>query len=172
MILTCSGLTCFGQCRFRPTCRRRVAPNCGAPKGGERPKISCFFPLPPHFSSFLPLLRVFRGILVVCEAPGTFGVLGLSCEALASRGVRGAPAKNLEHHNTTTPQHHNTTTPQHHNTTTPPQPEHHQNTPPHPTPPHTTPHHPTPRHTTPHHTTTPQHNTTQHKKIDNLGQLA
>ena len=39
-VLTCS-LTCLGQCRFRPTRRRRVGPNCDAvgpncdaPKGG------------------------------------------------------------------------------------------------------------------------------------------
>ena len=66
---TCLGLTCSGQCRFRPTCRRRVGPRrVEASKGGapERwgPIISrLFFPLPPQFSFFLPSLG--GGLLVV-----------------------------------------------------------------------------------------------------------
>ena len=44
MILTCSGLTCLGQCRFRPTCRRRVGlrtvgPRRVGPRRVEGPKF-------------------------------------------------------------------------------------------------------------------------------------
>ena len=48
-------------CSFGPTIppqgRGRPPPKGGAPKGGG-PKISRFFPLPPQFSFFLPLLGV------------------------------------------------------------------------------------------------------------------
>ena len=70
MILTCLGLTCLGQCRFRPTCRRRVGPKGGGLEGwglegwaeGWGP-AGCgprFFSLFRHnFLSFFSLLGVF-----------------------------------------------------------------------------------------------------------------
>ena len=63
--------TCLGQCRFRPTCRRRVGPRrveaskgggperankAGVPKGGEPKNFRAFFPSPtPIFARFVSL---------------------------------------------------------------------------------------------------------------------
>ena len=66
---------------------RRVEPRrVGFPKAeGWRPKILCFFPLPPQFSFFSPSLVVpFVEFCWCLKRPGvqmcTFGVLWLSCE--------------------------------------------------------------------------------------------
>ena len=66
-------------------------PEVLGPKGG-RPNISRFFsPLPPHFSFFLQslggvLAEFWRGD----PQMSTFGVLGLSCEALAASHHKGS----------------------------------------------------------------------------------
>ena len=65
-----------------------VAPKGRGLQGWEGPKLRVFFPFPATVSLFVSLWGSSRGILVVFEAPGsqicTFGVLGLSCEALAA----------------------------------------------------------------------------------------
>ena len=119
-----------------PEPRKSGGPKGGAPKGGalkgggpngagpERwePKISrFFFPLPPQFSFFSISFGLFRGILVVFEAPGRSNVhvwssRAVVCEPrrpglvglLAPQLVHGSVQHNTQHttHNT---QHNNNT---------------------------------------------------------------
>ena len=70
--MTCLGLTCFGQCRFRPTeggepnsegwrprrvGPRKVWPRRVGPRRVGGPKFRVFSPLPPQFAFFLVSLE-------------------------------------------------------------------------------------------------------------------
>ena len=60
------------------------------PRKGGGPKFRAFFPVSRHrFAVSVSLSGSSRGFLVVFEAPGTFGVLGLSCEAPAAPKLPG-----------------------------------------------------------------------------------
>ena len=68
-------------------------------EGWEAPKFALFVPSPaPIFALFVSLWVSCRGIFVVFfegrdPQMCTFGVLGLSCETLASFGAAGGPSK-------------------------------------------------------------------------------
>ncbi len=71
--------------------RRRERTQKNGPRRVEGPRFRACFSLSRHnVLSFFLSWGSFRGILAVFEAPGpeifTFGVLGLSCEALAGPG--------------------------------------------------------------------------------------
>ena len=69
--------------------RRVGGPKGGAPKGGGPQNFALFFPLPPQFFFFPPLsFGLFRGILVVFEAPGPSNV-----HVWSSRGVVCEPRR-------------------------------------------------------------------------------
>ena len=75
MILTRFVLTCLGQCRCWPTCRRRLGPRrVGAqkvgPEGWEAQNFALFSLSRHNFHSLFPLLGSFRGNLVVFGSAG------------------------------------------------------------------------------------------------------
>ena len=70
--------------------QKKWGPKGGAPKGGGPKFRAFFFPLTPPFRCFCVSFGLFRGILVVFEAPGRSNVPGCRVRAPAA-GLVGPP---------------------------------------------------------------------------------